>query len=167
MEKEKITEEITDKKRFLVWIKEHKTQILLTGISVTAILATALGLKNKDAMIELWNTMKQQMEKGSLYSSKWFEKANLEELETARKYIQQDYNNPNLDLDYRDYCWKLLNRFDPVNTVQPQNRSTKKFRRSASAMRRSSHAVRQTFWSRNLANWRKKWLSGNSRMKMY
>ena len=112
MEKEKITEEITDKKRFLVWIKEHKTQILLTGISVTAILATALGLKNKDAMIELWNTMKQQMEKGSLYSSKWFEKANLEELETARKYIQQDYNNPNLDLDYRDYCWKLLNRFD-------------------------------------------------------
>ena len=45
MEKEKITEEITDKKRFLVWIKEHKTQILLTGISVTAILATALGLK--------------------------------------------------------------------------------------------------------------------------
>ena len=112
MEKEKITEEITDKKRFLVWIKEHKTQILLTGIRVTAILATALGLKNKDAMIELWNTMKQQMEKGSLYSSKWFEKANLEELETARKYIQQDYNNPNLDLDYRDYCWKLLNRFD-------------------------------------------------------
>lgn len=112
MEKEKITEEITDKKRFLVWIKEHKTQILLTGISVTAILATALGLKNKDAMIELWNTMKQQMEKGSLYSSKWFEKANLEELETARKYIQQDYNNHNLDLDYRDYCWKLLNRFD-------------------------------------------------------
>lgn len=112
MEKEKITEEITDKKRFLVWIKEHKTQILLTGTSVTAILATALGLKNKDAMIELWNTMKQQMEKGSLYSSKWFEKANLEELETARKYIQQDYNNPNLDLDYRDYCWKLLNRFD-------------------------------------------------------
>ena len=112
MEKEKITEEITDKKRFLVWIKEHKTQILLTGISVTAILATALGLKNKDAMIELWNTMKQQMEKGSLYSSKCFEKANLEELETARKYIQPDYNNPNLDLDYRDYCWKLLNRFD-------------------------------------------------------
>ena len=77
MEKENITEEITDKNRFLVWIKEHKTQILLTGISVTAILATALGLKNKDAMIELWNTMKQQMEKGSLYSSKWFEKDNL------------------------------------------------------------------------------------------
>ena len=125
MEKEKITEEITDKKRFLVWIKEHKTQILLTGISVTAILATALGLKNKDAMIELWNTMKQQMEKGSLYSSKWFEKANLEELETARKYIQQDYNNPNLDLDYRDYCWKLLNRFD--NAIGKIKRAGKEY----------------------------------------
>ena len=50
MEKEKRTveiEEITDKKEFSAWIKEHKTQILLTGISVTAILTTALGLKNK------------------------------------------------------------------------------------------------------------------------
>ena len=45
MEKEKITEEITDKKRFLVWIKEHKTQILLTGISVTAILDNCIRLK--------------------------------------------------------------------------------------------------------------------------
>ena len=41
MEKEKRTveiEEITGKKEFSAWIKEHKTQILLTGISVTAIL---------------------------------------------------------------------------------------------------------------------------------
>lgn len=60
----------------------------------------------------MWNTLKKQIEKGALYSSKWFEKANLEELETARKLVQQDYNNPNLDLDYRNYCWNLLNRFD-------------------------------------------------------
>ena len=115
MEKEKRTveiEEITGKKEFSAWIKEHKTQILLTGISVTAILTTALGLKNKDAITDVWNTLKQQIEKGSLYSSKWFDKASLKELETARKYVQQDYNNPDLDLDYRSYCWNLLNKFD-------------------------------------------------------
>lgn len=50
------------------------------------------------------------IEKGNLYSSKWFEKANLEELETTRRLVQQDYNNPNLD--YKNYCWNLLNRFD-------------------------------------------------------
>ena len=116
MVEEKITEEITedvvDKKGFIAWVKEHKTQLLLTGVSVTTILATALGIKNKDAIIELWNTLKKQVEKGSLYSSKWFEKASLEELEASRKIVQRDYNNPNLDLDYRNYCWNLLNRFD-------------------------------------------------------
>ncbi len=116
MDKEKITEEFTeevaDRKGFIAWVNEHKTQLILTGISVTTILATALGLKNKDAITELWNTLKKQIEKGDLYSSKWFEKANLEELETARRLVQQDYNNPNLDLDYRNHCWNLLNRFD-------------------------------------------------------
>lgn len=109
---EEITEEVDDRKGFIAWVKEHKTQFLLTGISVTAILTIALGLKNKDVITEVWNTLKKQIEKGALYSSKWFEKANLEELETARKLVQQDYNNPNLDLDYRNYCWNLLKRFD-------------------------------------------------------
>lgn len=109
---EEVTEEVDDRKGFIVWIKEHKSQILLAGISVTAILATVLGLKNKDAINDLWNTLKKQIEKGSLYSSKWFEKASLEELEAARKLVQQDYNNSNLDLDYRSHCWDLLNRFD-------------------------------------------------------
>lgn len=60
----------------------------------------------------MWNTLKKQIDRGALYSSKWFEKANLEELETARRLVQQDYTNPNLNLDYRDYCWNLLKRFD-------------------------------------------------------
>lgn len=100
MEKEKITEEITDdvaaREGFVAWIKGHKKQLLLAGISVTAILVEILGSKNED----------------SIYSSKWFEKASLEELEAERRCVQQDYNNPNLDLDYRNDCWKLLNTFD-------------------------------------------------------
>ena len=64
MDKEKITEEFTeevaDRKGFIAWVKEHKTQLILTGISVTTILATALGLKNKDAITDFWNTLKKQ-----------------------------------------------------------------------------------------------------------
>lgn len=45
MDKEKITEEFTeevaDRKGFIAWVTEHKTQLILTGISVTTILATA------------------------------------------------------------------------------------------------------------------------------
>lgn len=106
------TEEVIEKKGFIAWVKEHKTQLLFAGVSITTILVTALGLKNKDAITELWNSLKKEIEKGSLYSAKWFEKASLEELEAARKLVQQDYNNPNLDLDYRSDCWNLLNKFD-------------------------------------------------------
>ena len=109
---EQNSDEVVEKKSFLSWVKEHKTQLLLAGISVTTILAAAIGLKNKDAIVELWNTLKKEIEKGALYSAKWFEKASLEELESARKLVQQDYNNPKLDLNYRNECWNLLNRFD-------------------------------------------------------
>ena len=40
------------------------------------------------------------------------EKASLEELEKAREIVQKDFNNPKLDLDYRNECWNLLSRFD-------------------------------------------------------
>ena len=106
------TEDVTDRKGFVAWVKEHNTQILLTGVSVTTILITALGLKNKDEILELWNSLKKQLEQGSLYSSKWFEKASLDELKMKRKLVQQDYNNPKLDLNYRNFCWNLLKRFD-------------------------------------------------------
>ena len=111
---EKITEQDVDKKSLSEWVKEHRNQILLAGLSVTTISATILGLKNKDAIIGLWNTLKKQIEKGSLYSSRWFEKASIEELETAREIVQQDYNNPDLDIDYRSSCWNLLKKFDDV-----------------------------------------------------
>ena len=65
--REEITEEVIDRKGFIAWVKEHKTQLLLAGVSVTTILVSALGLKNKDAIIELWNTLKKQIEKGWPY----------------------------------------------------------------------------------------------------
>ena len=59
--REEITEEVIDRKSFIAWVREHKTQLLLAGVSVTTILVGVLGLKNKDAIIELWNTLKKQI----------------------------------------------------------------------------------------------------------
>lgn len=106
------TEDFPEKKGFVVWVKEYKVQLLLAGISVTALIMTILGLKNKDVIKGLWDSLKEEIKKGPLYSAKWFETATLEELEAAREIVQQDYRNPNLDLDYRDECWNLLTKFD-------------------------------------------------------
>jgi len=108
----KKSEDNLEKTGFIEWVKEHKVQLLLAGISVTTLFLTILGLKNKDAINELWNSLKKQIEKGSLYSDKWFSKASVEELEAARELVHTDYLNPKLDTDYRNQCWNLMTRFD-------------------------------------------------------
>lgn len=116
MTEEKISEQkgedIPEKKSFIAWVKEHKTQLLLAGVSVTTIIMTILGIKNKEAISTLWESLKKEIEKGAMYSSKWFENASLEELEKAREVVRLDYVNPDLDMDYRNQCWNLLSRFD-------------------------------------------------------
>lgn len=117
------TEETPEKNRVIAWVKEHKSQLLLAGVSITTVFLTVMGIKNKDALTDLWKSLKIQIEKGALYSSKWFEKASLEELEKAREIVQKDFNNPKLDLDYRNECWNLLNRFDNAIYESAKGRS--------------------------------------------
>ena len=112
--KKQTNEVSSEKKQFLEWIHENKNTLLFAGISITVIVATIVGLKNKEAIISLWDSLREKVEKGSLYSSKWFEKTDVEELKKARELVQQDYRNPNLDLDFRNKCWDLLKKIDNV-----------------------------------------------------
>lgn len=110
--KQRYTEETSEKNSVIAWVKEHKLQLLLSGVSITAVILTVIGINNKDVLTDLWESLKKRIEKGTLYSPKWFEKASLEELENAREIVQKDFNNPKLDLDYRNECWNLLIRFN-------------------------------------------------------
>ena len=105
-------DEVLERNKFIAWVKENKTRLLLAGLSITTIMATILGIKNKDTLVELWNSLKKEIEKEALYSAKWFEKANLEDLQKAREIVLQDSLNPKLDLDYRSKCHDLLSKFD-------------------------------------------------------
>lgn len=52
-----------NKKGFVDWVKDHKKQLLIAGISVTAIIGTIIGLKNKEAISELWETLEKSISK--------------------------------------------------------------------------------------------------------
>ena len=67
-----------DKKGFVKWVKEHKDQLALAGVSVAAVIAVILGLKNKDSITNVWLTLKDEIEKGKPLSAKCYEKADLE-----------------------------------------------------------------------------------------
>ncbi|MBQ8198518.1 MAG: hypothetical protein IJZ76_03725 [Lachnospiraceae bacterium] len=109
---EQINDDVPEKRRLIAWIKENRMQLLLLGVSAGTLIMTVLGIKNKDAIIALWNSLKRDMKKGILYSEKWFENAGLDELEKAREIVRLDYVNPDFDTDYRNQCRNLLSRFD-------------------------------------------------------
>lgn len=106
---EEVTEE---KKSFITWIKEHKTQLMIAGVGTAAFIAMVLGIKNKESISELLESWREDLKSGKPLSDKWFNNASLEELEEARTIVQNDYRNPKLDMDYRTDCHNLLFRFD-------------------------------------------------------
>lgn len=54
------------KKSFLVWVKVHKKQLILTGVSITTIVGIILGIKNKYAFAELWASLADNIKKVSV-----------------------------------------------------------------------------------------------------
>ena len=93
-QQEQELEEIEDdKKGFIEWVKEHKSQLALIGVSGAALIAMVFGLKNKDSLTKLWMSLKDEIEKGKPLSAKWLEKADLKELEDVRDSVQKAYLN--------------------------------------------------------------------------
>lgn len=51
------------KKVFIEWVKAHKKQLTITGISTLAVIGIILGIKNKDTIIELWASLQKSISK--------------------------------------------------------------------------------------------------------
>ena len=57
--KMKMGEETQEEQKTLIqWIREHKKEIAIAGISITAMVGLVLGIKNKEVMEALWNALK-------------------------------------------------------------------------------------------------------------
>lgn len=52
-----------NKKGFIAWIKAHKKQLLIAGISVTTIIGIIIGLKNKESIKGLWEALENCLSK--------------------------------------------------------------------------------------------------------
>lgn len=87
-ENEQLLDEVPeDKKKIVSWIKDHKKQLIIIGISIPTLIAIVLGLKNKDTLLKLLDDLKEEVENSELYSSKWFDKATDAELDSAREKV--------------------------------------------------------------------------------
>lgn len=99
-------------KGFLAWVKVHKTQLILIGVSIPTIIAVVLGLKNKEAIKALWSQLNEEIKKANMYSSKWFETVTDDVLSTEREKVRLDYCASGDNFSEASRLQNLLWRFD-------------------------------------------------------
>lgn len=111
--KETQVEEITKEQQgLLAWIKKHRKELIIAGISVTTIIFVALGIKKKDEISSFWNNLKAEISKQNKYNSKWFETVTDEVLIAEREKIRIDYCASGNNFDEACRLERLLGRFD-------------------------------------------------------
>lgn len=52
-----------ERKSLIQWIKEHKKELIIAGVSIAAIIAVIIGIKNHKALEEAWASLKKLVEK--------------------------------------------------------------------------------------------------------
>lgn len=113
MEKEK--REINDNTNnndLIIWIKTHKTQLIITGISILSLITIIAGEKNKEAIKKLFEGLREGIENVNLYSSDWFTKATDVELDSEREKVQLAYCSAGDNFNEACKLQNLLWRFD-------------------------------------------------------
>lgn len=101
-----------DKKGFIAWIKAHKKQLILAGISITTVIAIVVGIKNKSEIIRLWNALQEKIKRGEIYNSKWLTTATDAELDIEREKVRVAYCSSGTDDHAASFLQNLLWRFD-------------------------------------------------------
>ncbi|WP_018213176.1 hypothetical protein [Desulfitobacterium hafniense] len=51
------------KKGFLAWVKAHKKELIIAGISTAVLIGIILGIKNRDSIEALWKSLSRAIEK--------------------------------------------------------------------------------------------------------
>lgn len=53
----------TEKRSFIKWVKVHKNELIIAGVSVAAIVAIILGCKSRKELLTLWSAIEEEIKK--------------------------------------------------------------------------------------------------------
>ena len=89
------------KKGVLVWIKEHKAQLILAGVSITAIVGIIWGVKNKDELTKLWSSLAKSIKMDSVTTTTSMPKMATATPATEAILRKRPYTSPTEAFDVR------------------------------------------------------------------
>lgn len=92
---------------FWVWVKIHKKQLILAGISITAIVGIILIIKNKDDLLELWVSLKKSIAKipDSTFVTVPAGQESISKIDT--EIVRRSYNLPQTPFDVSSHIRNL------------------------------------------------------------
>lgn len=50
-----------EKQTFIQWVKAHKKELIIAGISVSSIICLIVGIKKREAILDLWKSLQEQL----------------------------------------------------------------------------------------------------------
>lgn len=50
-----------EKQTFIKWVKAHKKELVVAGVSVAALIGIIVGVKHKDSILALWDSLKKDV----------------------------------------------------------------------------------------------------------
>ena len=91
------------KQGLLQWIKEHKKQLLLTGISITVLLGVVIGIKKKDELEELWQLLSSKISQPNVKECSAYQ------VITESSHSVPEYKNYTPPKEPFNRCWHIRN----------------------------------------------------------
>lgn len=52
-----------EKKGFIKWVKAHKKELVIAGVSSAMLIGIIVGIKNKDSIVALWESLRKNIDK--------------------------------------------------------------------------------------------------------
>lgn len=110
--RDNIDEHPEDEKAFIIWMRKHRSQLILLGLSVPAIVVAVLGMKNRNELLNLWKKLQKELNQANLLSTKWFENIPDAELSAERERVRLLYCALGDNFENATRLQNLLWRFD-------------------------------------------------------
>jgi len=114
----------TEKKSIIKWVRTHKKQLAISGISIIAMVSVILGIQNKDTLAKLRDALHEVIKEGTKYSARWFRNVADVELKEERERVRLEYCTSGGELRKALSLERLLSLFDAEKSRRDWSKET-------------------------------------------
>lgn len=99
-----------NKKRLIAWVKAHRTQLLLAGISVVAFIGAVLCVKNREKLVELLEALENSIKNPPTKNAATVPVPQMTKSVTEVVQLPRSYTSPQIPFDVSQHIRTMSDR---------------------------------------------------------